>query len=41
MGENGDLGAAVPDYVDENVSKKAVKIIQSYMGSLTGWCGGK
>jgi UDP-N-acetylglucosamine 2-epimerase (non-hydrolysing) len=32
MGENGDLGAAVPDYVDENVSTKVVKIIQSYTG---------
>jgi UDP-N-acetylglucosamine 2-epimerase len=32
MGENGDLGVAVPDYVDENVSIKVVKIIQSYTG---------
>ncbi len=32
MGENGDLGVAVPDYVDENVSAKVVKIIQSYTG---------
>ncbi len=32
MGENGDLGVAVPDYVDENVSTKVVKIIQSYTG---------
>jgi UDP-N-acetylglucosamine 2-epimerase (non-hydrolysing) len=32
MGANGDLGAAVPDYVDENVSTKVVKIIQSYTG---------
>jgi UDP-N-acetylglucosamine 2-epimerase len=28
----GDLGVAVPDYVDENVSTKVVKIIQSYTG---------
>ena len=32
MGENGDLGVDVPDYVDENVSTKVVKIIQSYTG---------
>ena len=32
MHENGDLGVAVPDYVDENVSTKVVKIIQSYTG---------
>ena len=32
MGENGDLGVTVPDYVDENVSVKVVKIIQSYTG---------
>jgi UDP-N-acetylglucosamine 2-epimerase (non-hydrolysing) len=32
MGENGDLGVAVPDYVDENVSTKVVKIIQGYTG---------
>jgi UDP-N-acetylglucosamine 2-epimerase len=32
MGENGDLGVAVPDYMDENVSTKVVKIIQSYTG---------
>ena len=30
MHENGDLGVAVPDYVDENVSTKVIKIIQSY-----------
>jgi UDP-N-acetylglucosamine 2-epimerase len=30
MGENSDLGVAVPDYVDENVSAKIIKIIQSY-----------
>lgn len=32
MGKNGDLGVAVPDYVDKNVSAKVVKIIQSYTG---------
>lgn len=30
MGRNGDHGLPVPDYVDENVSTKVVKIIQSY-----------
>lgn len=32
MAQNGDLGVDVPDYVDENVSTKVVKIIQSYTG---------
>ena len=32
MVENGDNGIPVPDYVDENVSDKVVKIIQSYTG---------
>jgi len=32
MNENGDLGVDVPNYVDENVSVKVVKIIQSYTG---------
>jgi len=32
MNKNGDLGVAVPDYVDENVSTKVIKIIQSYTG---------
>ena len=32
MNKNGDLGIPVPDYVDENVSDKVVKIIQSYTG---------
>ncbi len=32
MVENGDDGIPVPDYVDENVSTKVVKIIQSYTG---------
>ncbi|MBP3557006.1 MAG: UDP-N-acetylglucosamine 2-epimerase (non-hydrolyzing) [Thermoguttaceae bacterium] len=30
--ENGDWGIPVPDYVEENVSTKVVKIIQSYVG---------
>ena len=30
MNKNGDLGIPVPDYVEENVSTKVVKIIQSY-----------
>lgn len=29
---NGEDGLPVPDYVDENVSAKVVKIIQSYTG---------
>ena len=32
MKENGDVGIPVPDYVEENVSEKVVKIIQSYTG---------
>ena len=32
MVRNGDLGAPVPDYVDENVSDKVVRIVQSYVG---------
>jgi UDP-N-acetylglucosamine 2-epimerase (non-hydrolysing) len=32
MNNNRDLGIPVPDYVDENVSDKVVKIIQSYTG---------
>lgn len=32
MNENGDKGIATPDYADENVSTKVVKIIQSYVG---------
>lgn len=30
--ENGDEGTAVPAYIDENVSTKVVKIVQSYVG---------
>ena len=32
MNENQDYGIPVPDYVEENVSTKVVKIIQSYTG---------
>ena len=30
MNENNDMGIPVPDYVDENVSNKVVKLVQSY-----------
>ena len=32
MNRNGDFGIPVPDYVEENVSTKVVKLIQSYTG---------
>ena len=32
MNVNGDYGIPVPDYIEENVSAKVVKIIQSYTG---------
>ncbi|MBQ8756953.1 MAG: UDP-N-acetyl glucosamine 2-epimerase [Oscillospiraceae bacterium] len=32
MHQNGDYGIPVPDYVEENVSTKVVKLIQSYTG---------
>lgn len=34
MNANGDFGIPVPDYVEENVSTKVVKIIQSYVGAV-------
>ncbi len=34
MHKNGHFGIDVPDYVDENVSTKIVKIIQSYTGII-------
>ena len=34
MNKNNDLGIPVPDYVNENVSDKVVKIIQSYTGVI-------
>ena len=32
MNMNGDNGVPVPDYVEENVSSKVVRLIQSYTG---------
>ncbi len=32
MNKNNDYGITVPDYIDENVSTKIIKIIQSYTG---------
>lgn len=32
MTKSGDFGIPVPDYTDENVSTKVVKIVQSYTG---------
>lgn len=32
MKDNGDLAVKVPDYVDENISMKVVRLIQSYTG---------
>lgn len=32
MNKDGDFGIPVPDYVEENVSTKVVKLIQSYTG---------
>ena len=32
LNRNGDYGIPVPDYVEENVSGKVVRIIQSYTG---------
>lgn len=32
MNQNGDYGIPVPDYIEQNVSSKVVKIIQSYTG---------
>ena len=34
MVKNGDNGIPVPDYIDENVSGKIIKIIQSYVGNV-------
>ncbi len=34
MNESGDLALDVPNYIDENVSSKVVKIIQSYTGVI-------
>jgi UDP-N-acetylglucosamine 2-epimerase (non-hydrolysing) len=32
LNKAGDYGIPVPDYLDQNVSTKVVKIIQSYTG---------
>lgn len=34
MNGAGDYGIPVPDYIEENVSSKVVKIIQSYTGVI-------
>jgi UDP-N-acetylglucosamine 2-epimerase (non-hydrolysing) len=34
MNSDNDYGLAVPDYMDENVSSKVVKLIQSYTGII-------
>jgi UDP-N-acetylglucosamine 2-epimerase len=34
MNKHGDYGTPVPDYIEENVSTKVVKIIQSYTGII-------
>ena len=32
MHEDGEFGIPVPDYIEENISTKVVKLIQSYTG---------
>ena len=34
LNKDGQHGIPVPDYMDENVSVKVVKIIQSYVGII-------
>ena len=41
MNRNGDMGSPVPDYVEENVSSKVVKIIQGYTGIVNKVVWGK
>jgi UDP-N-acetylglucosamine 2-epimerase (non-hydrolysing) len=41
MNSNNHLGAEVPDYTDESVSTKVVKIIQSYTGIVNKVVWGK
>lgn len=41
MDSNGDTGIPVPSYVEENVSTKVVKIIQSYTGVINKVVWGK
>ena len=39
--KNGDAGLPVPDYTDENVSDKVVRLIQSYTGVVNKMVGRK
>ena len=39
MNNSGDYGIHVPDYVEENVYTKVVKIIQSYTGVVNEMSG--
>lgn len=41
MNRAGDYGIPVPDYIEENVSSKVVKIIQSYTGVVNKMVWGK
>ena len=41
LNQSGDHGIPVADYVDENVSTKVVKIIQSYTGVVDRMVGRK
>ena len=41
MNANGDFGVPVPEYTDENISSKVVKIIQSYAGIVDRTIWGK
>ena len=41
MFRNKDFGAVVPDYYDENVSVKVIKLIQSYTGVINKKIWGK
>jgi len=41
MDKNGDLALDVPNYIDENVSSKVVKLIQSYTGVVNKVVWGK
>lgn len=41
MNQEGDYGIPVPDYMEENVSTKVVKIIQRYTGVVNKMVWGK
>ena len=41
MNDSGDVVIPVPNYVEENVSTKVVKIIQSYTGVVNKMVWGK